>query len=214
MTYSIAGIDQTTSFTRADTFVTASIENGEGRFFLGKEAGRAYLNASEDASGFSAIELELECLGVYTDVYPSDSRRNTLGFARFRMGDAEPSQLIELVRNLWTSEEAVAAVKRIFETHGYVVAVCQDVPGRIVNTLIRPYLNAALRRLDEQLATAEDLDMTLCLGLGYPEGPIALTKRTGLANHYDVTDTLYQATRNEAFAPARQSVVASQRRKL
>lgn len=214
MTYSVIGIERTASFTTSDSFFTSSLESGDGRFFMGDDAGKAYLDAGEVASAFTAIELDLECLGLYTNVYPSEVHCNTVGFARFRMGDAEPTQLIELVRNLWTSEQAIQAVKEIFEAHGYIVAVCQDVPGRIVNTLIRPYLNAALRRLDEQLATAEDLDTTLCLGLGYPEGPIALTRRTGLANHYQVTDSLYQATRDEAFAPARQSVVANLRMKL
>lgn len=212
--YSVTGIEQTASFTTTDTFISSAVAGGEGSFFLGYDAGRTYLDRDPVATAFAAIELDLECLGLYTDVYHSDAHSNTVGFARFRMGDAEPSQLIELVRNSWTNEEAIQAAKQIFEAHGYVVAICQDVPGRIVNTLIRPYLNAALRRLDERLATAEDLDMTLRLGLGYPEGPIALTRRTGLAKHHQVTDALYQATRDEAFAPARMSVVASQRRKL
>jgi 3-hydroxybutyryl-CoA dehydrogenase len=55
------------------------------------------------------------------------------------------------------------------EAAGLKVAVCGDFPGRIVHRLVRPYLNAALRRLDEQLASAEDVDEMLCRGLGYPE---------------------------------------------
>jgi hypothetical protein len=37
------------------------------------------------------------------------------------------------------------------------------------------------------------MDKTLCLGLGYPEGPISLLERTGLAEHHDVTLALYEA---------------------
>jgi 3-hydroxybutyryl-CoA dehydrogenase len=91
------------------------------------------------------------------------------------------------------------------------VAVCCDFPGRIVDRLIRPYFNAALRRLDEKLASAEDLDKTLCVGLGYPEGPIALLERTGLAEHHDVTLALYRALGQEAYAPARRAQVAKAR---
>jgi 3-hydroxybutyryl-CoA dehydrogenase len=91
------------------------------------------------------------------------------------------------------------------------VAVCEDFPGRIVNRLLRPYFNAALRRLDEKLATADDLDRTLCMGLGYPEGPIALLDRTGLAEHFDVTQALYEALGQEPYAPARAARVARER---
>jgi 3-hydroxybutyryl-CoA dehydrogenase len=80
-----------------------------------------------------------------------------------------------------------------------------------VDRLIRPYLNAALRRLDEGLATADDMDATLKLGLGYPEGPIALLERTGLAAHFDVSQALYEALGDAAYAPARRARVAKLR---
>jgi 3-hydroxybutyryl-CoA dehydrogenase len=89
--------------------------------------------------------------------------------------------------------------------------VCGDFPGRIVDRLIRPYFNAALRRLDEKLASADDLDKTLCLGLGYPEGPISLLERTGLAHHFQVTQALYEALGQSDYAPARRARVAAAR---
>ena len=106
---------------------------------------------------------------------------------------------------------ALAAAKAAFEAAGLKVAVCGDFPGRIVDRLVRPYLNAALRRLDERLASAEDMDKTLCLGLGYPEGPISLLERTGLAEHHDVTQALFQALGQDAYAPARRAQVAKAR---
>ena len=86
-----------------------------------------------------------------------------------------------------TSQTANDAARALFDQHGLKVALCNDFAGRILDRLLRPYYNAALRRLDEGLATAGDLDTTLKLGLGYPEGPIELLERTGLAHHYDVT---------------------------
>ena len=65
--------------------------------------------------------------------------------------------------------------------------------------------------MDEILASADDLDMTLKLGLGYPEGPIALLERTGLAHHFDVTQALHTALGQEAYAPARRALVAKKR---
>ena len=136
-----------------------------------------------------------------------------LGFARFRVGDAEQTNLVELVRQPRTNAAALAAASLLFTDAGLQFAVCGDFAGRIIDRLVRPYYNAAMRRLDEGLATADDLDTTLRLGLGYPEGPIALLERSGLAHHFDVTHALFEASGDAAYAPARRAQVAKQRKK-
>jgi len=158
------------------------------------------------------LELGTECLGVYTGESRGEEGSNVLGFARFRLGEGEPSNLVELVRQPRTNEAALGAAKQIFEAAGLQVAVCGDFAGRIIDRLVRPYYNAALRRLDEGLATAGDLDTTLKLGLGYPEGPIALLERTGLAHHFDMSQALYEVYGEPAYAPARRARVAKQRK--
>ena len=159
------------------------------------------------------IELGIECLGAHTGESRGNEGSNVLGFARFRLGTSEPTPLVELVRQPRTSEAAIVAATALFEDAGLQVAVCADFAGRIVDRLVRPYYNAALTRLDESLATADDLDATLRLGLGYPEGPIALLERTGLEHHYDVTQALFEAYGDPAYAPARRARVAKQRQK-
>jgi 3-hydroxybutyryl-CoA dehydrogenase len=131
-----------------------------------------------------------------------------LGFARYRLGDAQRSDFVEIVRQPGTPDDAVAAARTVFEAHGLKTAVCGDFPGRIVDRLVRPYYNAALNRLDAKLATAGDMDLTLKLGLGYPEGPIELLERTGLAAHHDVTVALYHALGEASYTPARRAQVA------
>jgi 3-hydroxybutyryl-CoA dehydrogenase len=171
------------------------------------------LSAVTEPSQRTAILIELgtECLGVHTGEARGHEGSNVLGFARFRMGDAAPSDLVELVKQPNTTPAAVAAAKAVLEGAGLKVAICNDFPGRIVDRLIRPYLNAALRRLDEKLASADDMDTTLKLGLGYPEGPISLLERTGLAAHFDVTQALYESLGDTAYAPARRAQVAKKR---
>jgi 3-hydroxybutyryl-CoA dehydrogenase len=190
----------------------SGVEAGDGMVIIGSEAGVRYAeieNAAEKA--FVAIELGTECLANHVGLDALPAHVRTVGFARFRMGDADPSPLVELVRMPWTEAGAVAAAKAAFEQAGLVVAICEDFPGRIVDRLIRPYLNAVLRRYDEGLASAADFDMTLRLGLGYPEGPLALLDRTGLAQHYDVTSSLYRQLGDEAYAPARRAQIAKAR---
>jgi 3-hydroxybutyryl-CoA dehydrogenase len=185
---------------------------GEVVVILGTGAGAALVKLGDVAAKPAVlVELGSECLGVHTGERGGAEGSNILGFARFRLGDAAPSNLIELVRQPRSAPSALDAAKALFETAGLQVAICGDVPGRIVDRLVRPYYNAALRRLDEGLASAGDLDLTLRLGLGYPEGPIALLEKTGLARHFDVTATLHEALGDSAYAPARRARVAKAR---
>jgi 3-hydroxybutyryl-CoA dehydrogenase len=211
-TYKIVKAGESRSFPASHAFVEQANSQGVSRVFIGQEAGSAFAGAGElGTCPFVAIELTQECLGVHTGEARGHEGTNVVGFARFRLGRADPTLLVELVRQPQTLDTAIAAARAAFEAAGLKVAICADFPGRIVDRLIRPYLNAALRRLDEKLASAEDMDKTLCLGLGYPEGPISLLERTGLAEHHDVTLALYQALGQEAYAPARRAQVAKAR---
>lgn len=200
------------SFPEPHPLLTATTEPAEVVLIIGAHAADA-LQSLKTRERYTAILIELgnECLGLHTGEARGEEGSNVLGFARFRLGTAAPSELVELVCQPRTPETAIAAARTIFEDHGLKVAVCRDFPGRIIDRLARPYYNAALRRLDEGLASAGDLDTTLKLGLGYPEGPISLLERTGLAEHYDVTQALYEALADPAYAPARRARVAKLR---
>jgi 3-hydroxybutyryl-CoA dehydrogenase len=157
------------------------------------------------------VELGHECLGVHTGEAMGEEGSNVVGFARYRNGNDPPSALIELVRQPRTSESALTAARAVFEEAGLTVVVCTDQAGRIVDRLVRPKYNAALRFLDEGLATQPDMDRVCRLGLGYPEGPIERVARGGLAHHHDVTKALFEVYGTPAYAPARRAVVAKQR---
>jgi len=214
MAYTIIDTGGSRSFPAQHAFTKGAAGDGEVAVIIGSAVGAA-LATLTDREGKAAVLLELgtECLGAYTGESRGEEGSNVLGFARFGLGNGEPSNLIELVRQPRTSETALAAAKQIFEAAGLQTAVCGDFAGRIIDRLVRPYYNAALRRLDEVLASADDLDTTLKLGLGYPEGPIALLERTGLAHHYDVTQGLFEAYGDPAFTPARRARVAKQRQR-
>ncbi len=213
MSYRIWNRGESRSFPSSHAFTQGATDNGAGIFLAGTEAGQSFSELrNAEAFEFIAIELGTECLGIHTGESRGEEGSNVVGFARFRLGEAEPTKLVELVKQPRTSPRALAAAKTALETSGLVVALCNDFPGRIVDRLVRPYYNAVLRRLDENLATSDDLDMTLKLGLGYPEGPIALLERTGLADHYDVTQALYEALGQEAYAPSRRAQVAKKRK--
>lgn len=210
MDYQIIDTGGSRSFPAGDAFLQKGSKDADVAIVIGRDVASALSGLKSKKA--ILLELGTECLGVYTGESRGNEGSNVLGFARFRLGEAPPANLVELVKQPKTDPAALAAAKQVFEGAGLGVAVCNDFPGRIVDRLLRPYLNAALRRLDEGLATADDMDTTLRLGLGYPEGPIALLERTGLAAHFDVTQALYEALGDPAYAPARRARVAKLRR--
>ena len=212
MAHQLINTGASRSFPEPHPLLAAAAERGDIVLIIGAGAAEAFRTLdSRERYAAILIELGTECLGTHTGESRAEEGSNALGFARFRLGTAPPSDLIELVRQPHTPESAIAAVRKLFEDHGLKVAMCADFPGRIVDRLVRPYYNAALRRLDEGLASADDLDTTLKLGLGYPEGPIHLLERTGLAEHFDATQALHEALGDPAYAPARRARVAKQR---
>jgi 3-hydroxybutyryl-CoA dehydrogenase len=213
MSYQIIRAGESRSFPDDHPLFAGGDKRGSVVVIVGVDAGTAFSRMTSTADNTAVlIELGMESLGMHTGENRGEEGANVLGFARFRLGDAPPSDLVEMVRQPRTAQAAIDAARAVFEQHGLKVALCGDFTGRILDRLIRPYYNAALRRLDEGLATAGDMDTTLKLGLGYPEGPIELLERTGLAHHHDVTQALYEAYGDSAYAPARRARVAKQRK--
>lgn len=208
MAYEIRRSGESRSFPPEDPFLAGAGKDGGILLLLGKPEGTASADPSRVAI---LVELGTECLGVHTGERAGEEGSNVLGFARYRNGDDPPSPLIELVTQPRSDAEAIAAARDLFEAAGLTVAVCGDRPGRIVDRLVRPKYNAALRFLDEGLATASDLDMTCRMGLGYPDGPIERVERGGLARHCDVTRALFEIFGTPGYAPARRAIVARER---
>lgn len=167
--------------------------------------------APDPAKAAILVELDRDCLAVHIGEDDRAETANILGFARVRIGDDPPSDAVELVCRPHTSQDAIEAARAVLAGAGLTVAVCGDFAGRIVDRLVRPYYNEALRQLDDGLASADDLDLTVKLGLGYSEGPIGLLERSGLAHHHDVTKALFETYGTPAFAPPRRAVVAKTR---
>jgi 3-hydroxybutyryl-CoA dehydrogenase len=157
------------------------------------------------------VELGYECLGAHTGEAMGSEGSNVVGFALYRNGADAPSNLIEIVRQMSTPTAAIDAACQLFSRFGFETAVCGDQAGRIVDRLVRPMYNAALRFLDEGLATQADMDMTCRLGLGYRDGPLERVARGGLAYHYDLCKALQETSGSAQFAPARRAVVAATR---
>jgi 3-hydroxybutyryl-CoA dehydrogenase len=110
--------------------------------------------------------------------------------------------LVEVVRTVSSSEDAVATARAVCEQAGKHAVECGDRAGFIVNALLFPYLNDAVKMLQAHYATVEDIDSAMIVGCGYPLGPFDLLDVVGLDVAYAIQRTLYLEFREPGFAPA------------
>jgi 3-hydroxybutyryl-CoA dehydrogenase len=100
--------------------------------------------------------------------------------------------LVEVVRGLRSTDEAVEQARAFAEGIGKTPIVCEDKPGFIVNRLLVPYMNDAVHALSEGVASAEDIDLAMKLGANMPIGPLALGDLVGLDVALAASESLYQ----------------------
>ncbi|MGZ4689618.1 MAG: 3-hydroxyacyl-CoA dehydrogenase family protein [Acidimicrobiia bacterium] len=110
--------------------------------------------------------------------------------------------LVEVVRAITTSSETVAAAREFAETCGKNPVEVRDQAGFIVNALLFPYLNNAVKLLDSGVATREDIDAAMMGGCNFPMGPLALLDLVGLDTSLAIIEALYAEFKDPNYVPA------------
>ena len=111
-------------------------------------------------------------------------------------------RLVEVVRTVSTSPVTLATAVDVTQRAGRHPVVCGDRAGFIVNALLFPYLNDAVGMLEANYASADDIDLAMKKGCGYPMGPFELLDVVGLDVSLAIQQTLYREFREPGFAPA------------
>jgi 3-hydroxybutyryl-CoA dehydrogenase len=111
-------------------------------------------------------------------------------------------KLVEVVSTVATADDVVATAVAVCHRLGKHPVTCSDRAGFIVNALLFPYLNDAVRMLEANYASADDIDTAMKTGCGYPMGPFALLDVVGLDVSLAIQRTLYLEFREPGFAPA------------
>ncbi|MFD5827293.1 3-hydroxyacyl-CoA dehydrogenase family protein [Lentzea sp. NPDC060358] len=115
---------------------------------------------------------------------------------------AQVMKLVEVVETISTGADVVATARKICLDLGKHPVHCGDVAGFIVNALLFPYLNDAVRMLEAHYAEADDIDNAMKVGCGLPMGPFALLDVVGLDVSLAIQRTLFNEFREPGFAPA------------
>jgi 3-hydroxybutyryl-CoA dehydrogenase len=111
-------------------------------------------------------------------------------------------QLVEVVSTVTTADEVHETVLALCATLGKIAVSCGDRAGFIVNSLLFPYLNDAVRMLEAHYATADDIDIAMKLGCALPMGPFELLDVVGNDVALAIQRELYLEFREPGFAPA------------
>ncbi len=119
--------------------------------------------------------------------------------------------LVEVVRPLTASDSTIEAALAFASACGKAPVTVADQAGFIVNALLFPYLNNAVRLLESGVATAEDIDAAMKGGCNFPMGPLALLDLVGLDTSLAILDALYDEFRdpNYAAVPVLRRMVAA-----
>ena len=107
--------------------------------------------------------------------------------------------LIEFVRTILTSDETMAAAHEFGASLGKTMVTAKDTPGFIVNRLLIPYLLQAVQVYEDGLATREDIDAAIKLGLAHPMGPLTLLDFVGLDTTLFIADAMYDEYKDPRY---------------
>jgi 3-hydroxybutyryl-CoA dehydrogenase len=119
--------------------------------------------------------------------------------------------LVEIIRPLTAGDEVITAVTDFATACGKQPVLVQDRAGFIVNALLFPYLNNAVRMLENRTASRDDIDTAMKGGCNFPMGPLALLDLVGLDTSVAILDALHAefADPNFAATPALRRMVAA-----
>jgi 3-hydroxybutyryl-CoA dehydrogenase len=111
-------------------------------------------------------------------------------------------RLVEVVPTVRTADVVVEQGRAFIDRIGKVGVLCPDRAGFIVNALLFPYLNDAVKMLASHYATSEEIDTAMKLGCGYPMGPFELMDIVGLDVTLKIVETLHEEFREPSYEPA------------
>jgi 3-hydroxybutyryl-CoA dehydrogenase len=161
---------------------------------------KVFVQLDSICPGHTILCSNTSCLSV-AELARATSRPDRVMGIHF-LSPVPPSKLLEIVRADTTSGETLETVKAFGRSLGKEILVAKDTPGFIFNYLLLALTGAAVRLLENGVASAEDIDKSMTLGLGHPIGPLALADFNGLDVGYMVSCAMYERGKDPCLAPS------------
>lgn len=181
---------QLTDLSDRDLVVEAATENPAIKESIFRELGNIVRADAILASNTSSISLTRIAAWV-----PQPERVVGMHF----MNPVPLMQLVEIIRAIQTSDHTYQKVFELAVNLGKTPVTVKDGPGFVSNRILMPMINEAAFALFENLATAEDIDTVMKLGMNHPIGPLALADLIGLDTCLSIMDILYSEFRDSKY---------------
>ncbi len=188
----IKGTVNMEDFKDCDLVIEAAVENME----LKK---KIFTDLDKICPQETILASNTSCLSVIDIAAVTQRQDKVLGIHFFN--PVPLMKLVELVKTISTSEETLNTARVFGESLDKSVVIAQDTPGFIVNRLLLPFLLEAVKMLESGMATREDIDKAIVLGLNHPMGPLRLSDLVGLDTAYYICNAMYEETKDPRFAP-------------
>ena len=188
----IKGTTNTKDFSDRDLMIEVAIENMD----LKK---KIFAELDEICPKDAILATNTSCLSIIDMAVSTRRPDKVLGLHFFN--PAPVMKLLEIVRTIATSDETIEVSKKFGESVGKTTVIAPDKPGFIVNRLWIPYELHAIRLLEDGVASREDIDNAVMMGLNYPMGPLALVDLTGLDVLLFVANAIYERLKDPRYIP-------------
>jgi len=188
----IKGTTNTKDFSDCDLVIEAVIESMD----LKK---KVFSELDKICPKHAILATNTSCLSVIDMAKATQRPEKVLGMHFFN--PVPVMRLLELVKTILTNEETLETAKKFGEAIGKTVAVSPDIPAFVVDQLANPFILHAITMVENGVATAEDIDTGVRLGLNHPMGPLALADLVGLDTILFIANALYDELKDPKFAP-------------
>ncbi len=179
------------SFRDCDLMIETVVENLEVKKKL-------FTELDEICPQHTMLATKTSSLSIIDMAMSTRRADRVLGLHFFNPAPVMP--LLEIVKTIATSDEAIEVGKAFGESLSKTVVIAKDSPGYIVNNLMVPYLLNAIRMLDAGIATRKDIDTAVTLGLNYPMGPLTVCDFIGLDSLLFVANVMYEESKDRQYA--------------
>ncbi|MBA7583728.1 MAG: 3-hydroxybutyryl-CoA dehydrogenase [Dehalococcoidia bacterium] len=186
----IKGTTSTKDFADCDLVIEAAIEDLELKKKIFAELDGI---CPKDA----ILATNTSCLSIIDMAMVTKRVDKVVGLHFFN--PAPVMKLLEIVKTIATSDETMTASQKFGEKLGKTTVVAQDAPGFIVNRLWIPFLLHSIRLYEDGVASREDIDNAIQLGLNYPMGPLTLSDMVGIDVVKFVSDALYEQLKDPRY---------------
>jgi len=187
----IKGTTNTKDFHDCDLMIEVAIENMD----LKK---KIFAELDKICPNHTILATNTSCLSIIDIAMATRKPDKVLGLHFFN--PVPVMKLLEIVKTITTSDDTLKIGREFGESLGKTIVIAKDTPGFIVNILLTPFMNNAVRMLEAGVATKEDIDAAINLGLNHPMGPLTLIDLIGIDTFLLVIDAEYEEFKDPQYA--------------